>query len=52
VKIAVVAKNGKIIIRHVGRTPYDQVITIEDGKIVQRAMRPKPGHNQFAYVRY
>lgn len=47
-KIAVITEDGKTISRHFGRAPYYQVITIEDGKIVQRAMRPKPGHDQFA----
>lgn len=46
-KIAVITEDGKTISRHFGRAPYYQVVTIEDGKIVNREMREKLGHNQF-----
>ncbi len=46
-KIAAITENGKTISQHFGRAPYYLVLTIEDGKIVNREMRDKMGHNQF-----
>jgi transcriptional regulator with XRE-family HTH domain/predicted Fe-Mo cluster-binding NifX family protein len=46
-KIAVITDDGKTISRHFGRAPYYLVLTIEEGKIVNREMRDKMGHNQF-----
>ncbi|NMB90087.1 MAG: dinitrogenase iron-molybdenum cofactor biosynthesis protein [Chloroflexi bacterium] len=46
-KIAVITDDGKTISRHFGRAPYYQVLTIEEGKVVQRELRDKLGHNQF-----
>lgn len=46
-KIAVITDDGKTISQHFGRAPYYMVLTIEDGKIVNREMRDKMGHNQF-----
>jgi len=46
-KIAVITDDGKTISKHFGRAPYYLVLTIEEGKIVNREMRPKMGHNQF-----
>lgn len=47
-KIAAVSDDGVTISRHFGRAQYYVVVTIEDGKIVAREMRDKPGHAQFA----
>ena len=46
-KIAVITEDGKTISQHFGRAPDYLVLTIEDGKIVNREMRDKMGHNQF-----
>jgi predicted Fe-Mo cluster-binding NifX family protein len=46
-KIAAITEDGKTISQHFGRAPYYLVLTIEDGKIVNREMRNKMGHNQF-----
>lgn len=46
-KIAAITDDGKTISQHFGRAPYYLVLTIEDGKIVNREMRNKMGHNQF-----
>jgi transcriptional regulator with XRE-family HTH domain/predicted Fe-Mo cluster-binding NifX family protein len=46
-KIAVITDDGKTISQHFGRAPYYQVLTIEEGKIANREMRNKLGHNQF-----
>ncbi|MEJ5203566.1 MAG: cupin domain-containing protein [Anaerolineales bacterium] len=47
-KIAFITEDGKTISRHFGRAPYYLVMTIEDGQIIQREMREKLGHGQFA----
>lgn len=46
-KIAVITDNGKTISQHFGRALYYLVLTIEDGKIVNRETREKLGHHQF-----
>ena len=46
-KIAVITENGKTISQHFGRAPYYLVFTIEDGKITNREMRDKMGHQHF-----
>lgn len=46
-KIAAITDDGKTISQHFGRAPYYLVLTIEEGKIVNREMRSKMGHNQF-----
>jgi len=46
-KIAAITEDGKTISQHFGRAPYFLVLTIEEGKIVNREMRDKMGHNQF-----
>jgi predicted Fe-Mo cluster-binding NifX family protein len=48
-KIAVVTEDGQTISQHFGRAPHYQVLTVEDGRIVDREMREKPGHNHFAH---
>lgn len=47
-KIALVTDDGKSISQHFGRAPYYLVLTIEEGKIVNREMRDKMGHNHFS----
>ena len=47
-KIAVITDDGKTISHHFGRAPYYLVLTIEEGKIIEREMRAKMGHNQFS----
>jgi predicted Fe-Mo cluster-binding NifX family protein len=47
-KIAVITEDGKTISQHFGRAPYYLVATVEEGKIVNREMRDKLGHAQFA----
>ncbi len=47
-KIALITDDGKTISQHFGRAPYYLVLTIEEGKIVNRELRNKLGHNQFS----
>jgi len=47
-KIAAITDEGKTISQHFGRAPYYLVITIENGKIVNRELREKLGHAQFS----
>ncbi len=46
-KIAAITEDGKTISQHFGRAPYYLVLTIEEGKIVDREMRDKMGHTHF-----
>jgi len=46
-KIAVISDDEKTISQHFGRAPYYIVITIEDGKIINREKREKLGHAHF-----
>jgi predicted Fe-Mo cluster-binding NifX family protein len=46
-KIAAITDDGKTISQHFGRAPYYMVVTVEEGKIVEREMREKLGHAQF-----
>jgi len=48
VKIAAITEDGTTISQHFGRAPYYMVLTIEDGEIIDRELRDKLGHNQFA----
>jgi predicted Fe-Mo cluster-binding NifX family protein len=47
-KIAAITEDGKVIHQHFGRAPYYLVVTVEDGQVVQRELRPKLGHAQFS----
>jgi len=47
-KIAVITDDGNTISQHFGRAQYYLVATIENGQIVNRELRDKFGHNQFA----
>lgn len=46
-KIAVITEDGKLIHQHFGRATYYLVVTVEDGRVVNRELRPKLGHSQF-----
>jgi predicted Fe-Mo cluster-binding NifX family protein len=46
-KIAAVSEDLQSVAQHFGRAPYYVVITVEDGKVVGRETRPKPGHRDF-----
>ena len=48
-KIAVITEDGNTISRHFGRAPYYQVVTVEEGKVVNRELRDKLGHAQFSH---
>ncbi len=43
-RIAVVSDDEERVSQHFGRAPYYVVITVEDGKIVDRETRAKAGH--------
>jgi len=47
-KIAVISDDGKSISQHFGRAPFYIVFTIEEGKVTNREVREKLGHNQFS----
>ena len=47
-RIAVVTDDGKTVSQHFGRAANYLVATVEDGKITQRELRDKVGHNHFA----
>lgn len=46
-KIAAITDDGNFISQHFGRAPYYMVLTVEEGKIINREMREKLGHAQF-----
>jgi predicted Fe-Mo cluster-binding NifX family protein len=47
-KIAVITDDQKTISQHFGRAPYYLVLTVEDGKVTNRELRNKLGHQHFA----
>lgn len=47
-KIAIITDDGKSISQHFGRATHYMVLTIEEGKIINRELREKMGHNQFS----
>jgi predicted Fe-Mo cluster-binding NifX family protein len=47
-RIAVITDDGQTISQHFGRALHYLVVTIEEGKITQREMRDKVGHQHFA----
>ncbi len=47
-KIAAITNDGKTISQHFGQAPYYLVLTIEEGKVVEREMRDKMGHTHFS----
>lgn len=49
IKIAAITDDGETISQHFGRAAYYLVATVEKGQIVNRELRPKLGHGQFAH---
>ena len=47
-KIAAVSDDGITISQHFGRAPLYVVITVEEGKIINKETREKAGHHTFA----
>jgi predicted Fe-Mo cluster-binding NifX family protein len=47
--IAVVTDDGINISQHFGRAKFFEVIFIENGKVVKKERRDKPGHHSFAH---
>ena len=47
-KIAFVTDDRVTISQHFGRARYYEILTVEDGKVVNRERRDKMGHAQFA----
>jgi predicted Fe-Mo cluster-binding NifX family protein len=47
-KIAVITEDGQTISQHFGRAPYYLVFTVENNEIVDKELRDKVGHRQFA----
>ena len=47
-KIAAISDDGVTISQHFGRAPLYIVLTVENGKIVNKETRPKAGHQTFA----
>lgn len=47
-KIAVITDDGKTISQHFGRATHYMVLTLEGGKITNRELRSKLGHNHFS----
>jgi len=47
-KIACITDDGRTISEHFGRARYYLVVTVEDGKVVNRQLIDKLGHRQFA----
>lgn len=47
-KIAAISDDGKTISAHFGRARHYLVYTVEDGEIVDRELRDKAGHHEFA----
>jgi predicted Fe-Mo cluster-binding NifX family protein len=47
-KIAAITEDGTTISQHFGRAPLYLVVTVEDGKIVNKEKRNKAGHHTFA----
>ena len=47
-KIAAITEDGITISQHFGRAPFYVVVTVEEGKIVNKEKRNKTGHHTFA----
>lgn len=46
-KIAAISDDGETISQHFGRAPIYVVLTVEEGKIVNKETRSKAGHQHF-----
>ncbi|NLX36170.1 MAG: dinitrogenase iron-molybdenum cofactor biosynthesis protein [Chloroflexi bacterium] len=51
-KIACVTDDGQTISAHFGRAQYYAVLTVAEGQIVARELRPKIGHSQFGHTQH
>jgi predicted Fe-Mo cluster-binding NifX family protein len=49
-KIAAITDDGQTISQHFGRAAHYLVVTIEDGKIIDRQLRDKLGHAHYAHM--
>jgi transcriptional regulator with XRE-family HTH domain/predicted Fe-Mo cluster-binding NifX family protein len=47
-KIALITDDGETISQHFGRALYYLVLSIDEGVVVERELREKPGHRQFS----
>jgi predicted Fe-Mo cluster-binding NifX family protein len=47
-KIAAITDDGRAISHHFGRAPHYLVVTVENGRIVDRQLRDKLGHAHFS----
>jgi predicted Fe-Mo cluster-binding NifX family protein len=47
-RIAAVSEDGVTVAQHFGRAPCYVVVTVEEGRVVDRETRPKVGHHDFA----
>jgi predicted Fe-Mo cluster-binding NifX family protein len=47
-KIAAVTDDGILVSSHFGRATQYLVLTVENGQIIAKETRPKPGHRDFA----
>jgi predicted Fe-Mo cluster-binding NifX family protein len=47
-KIAAVTGDGQSISQHFGQATFYQVITVQDGQIIDMQLREKPGHMHFS----
>jgi len=47
-KIAAISEDGTTVSQHFGRAPLYVVLTVEDGRIVNKETRNKAGHHTFA----
>ncbi len=52
IKIACITDDGETISAHFGRAQHYAVVTVEEGQIVARELRPKVGHTQFTHVEH
>jgi predicted Fe-Mo cluster-binding NifX family protein len=48
-KIAAITDDGQTISQHFGRAPFYLVLVVEEGQVVDRELRDKLGHSQFAH---
>jgi predicted Fe-Mo cluster-binding NifX family protein len=51
-KIAAISEDGATVSQHFGRAPLYVVVTVENGKIVNKENRDKAGHHTFAAGRH
>jgi predicted Fe-Mo cluster-binding NifX family protein len=47
-RIAAITDDGQTISQHFGRAAHYLVVTVEDGKIIDRQLRDKLGHGHFS----